>query len=148
MAYVPPTHTQLIAHRGNSGPSPENTRLAVEQAISIGVDMVEADVNLALNGDPVIIHNATLAETTNGKGRVDENSLAELKKLDAGSWKGPEFAGERILGLYDLLALARGRIPLNLDLKTHQSHSRHPQSGPRYADAGSGGHNGLHLHLR
>ena len=88
---------QLIAHRGNSGPSPENTRLAIEQAIALGVDMVEVDVHLSRDGVPVLVHYPTLEQTTNGNGRVHDHTLAELKQLDAGSWKGDRFAGEPIL---------------------------------------------------
>ncbi len=118
MPYQNPPHTQLIAHRGNSGPSPENTRLAIEQAITLGVDMVEVDVRLSQDGVPVLVHYPTLEQTTNGYGRVHEHTLAELKQLDAGSWKGGQFAGEQILTLIEGLEMARYRLPLNLDLKT------------------------------
>ncbi len=118
MSYQLPPHTQLIADRGNSGPSPENTRLSIEQAIALGVDMAEVDVRLSRDGVPVLAHYPTLEQTTNGNGRVHEHMLTELKRLDAGSWKGPQFAGEPILTLTEALELARHRIPLNLDLKT------------------------------
>jgi glycerophosphoryl diester phosphodiesterase len=118
MPYKLPPETQIIAHRGNSGPAPENTPSAIEQAIELGVDMVEVDVRLSREGIPVLIHHPTLEQTTNGHGRVDQHTLAELKRLDAGSWKGPQFAGERILTLPECLELARGRVALNLDLKT------------------------------
>ena len=121
MPYQLPPYPQLIAHRGNSSPSPENTRLAIEQAISLGVDMVEVDVRLSRDGVPVLIHNKTLRQTTNGSGRVAKHTLAELKLLDAGSWKGPQFAGEPLLTLYESLELARHRVGLNLDLKTHSA---------------------------
>jgi glycerophosphoryl diester phosphodiesterase len=117
MSYQLPPHIQLIAHRGNSGPSPENTRLAIEQAITMGVDMVEVDVHLSRDGVPVLVHSPTLERTTNGFGRVHHHTLAELKQLDAGSWKGDRFAGEQILTLTEALELARHRVPLNLDLK-------------------------------
>lgn len=118
MSYQLPPHTQLIAHRGNSGPSPENTRLAIEQAIALDVDMVEVDVHLSRDGVPVLVHYPTLERTTNGNGRVHDHTVAELKQLDAGSWKGDRFAGEPILTLTEVLELARHRVPLNLDLKT------------------------------
>ncbi len=121
MPYQLPPYPQLIAHRGNSGPSPENTRPAIEQAITLGVDMVEVDVRLSRDGLPVLIHNQTLRQTTNGSGRVAKHTLAELKLLDAGSWKGPQFAGEPLLTLHETLELARHRVGLNLDLKTHSA---------------------------
>ena len=117
MSYQLPPYAQLIAHRGNSGPSPENTRLAIEQAFGLGVDMVEVDVHLSRDGVPVLVHYPTLEQTTNGNGRVHHHTLAELKQLDAGSWKGSRFAGEPILTLTEALELARHRVPLNLDLK-------------------------------
>ena len=121
MPYQLPHHTQLIAHRGNSGPAPENTRLAIEQAIDLGVDMVEVDVHISQDEIPVLMHHSTLDHTTNGKGGVTEHTLAELKLLDAGGWKAPQFTGERILTLLDVLDLTRKRIPLNLDLKTEHA---------------------------
>ena len=118
MSYQLPPNTQLIAHRGNSGPAPENTHSAIEQAIILEVDMVEVDIHLSHDGVPVLIHNSTLEHTTNGQGNVTEHKLSELKMLDVGGWKAPEFVGERILTLYDVLDLTRNRMPLNLDLKT------------------------------
>ncbi len=119
MPFLLPPRPLLVAHRGNSGPSPENTALAIEQAIAMGVDMVEVDIRLSRDAVPVLIHHSTLSQTTDGRGRVDRHSLAELKQLDAGSWKGPRFAGERLLSLAEALLLAKDRLALNLDLKTN-----------------------------
>jgi len=121
VSYQLPHYTQLIAHRGNSGPAPENTRLAIQQAIALEVDMIEVDVHISQDGVPVLIHHSRLEHTTNGQGHVIEHTLSELKLLDAGDWKAPEFAGERILTLCDVLELTRNRIPLNLDLKTERA---------------------------
>lgn len=118
MSYQLPHRTQLVAHRGNSGPAPENTRIAIEQAIALNVDMVEVDVHISQDGIPVLIHHSRLDLTTNGQGQVTEHTLPELKLLDIGSWKSPEFAGERILTLQEVLDIAKNRIPLNLDIKT------------------------------
>lgn len=118
--YPLPHSTQIIAHRGNSGPSPENTRLAINQAIDLGVDMVEVDIHISQDGIPVLIHHSRLENTTNGQGHVTEHTLSELRLLDVGGWKAPEFAGERILTLHDVLDLARNRISLNLDIKTER----------------------------
>jgi glycerophosphoryl diester phosphodiesterase len=120
MPYPLANSTQIIAHRGNSGPSPENTRLAIEQAIDLGVDMVEVDVHISQDGIPVLIHHSRLEYTTNGQGYVSEHNLSELRLLDIGGWKAPEFAGERILTLHDVLDLARNRISINLDIKTER----------------------------
>jgi len=120
MPYQLDHSTQIIAHRGNSGPSPENTRLAIKQAIDLGVDMVEVDVHISQDGIPILIHHSRLEYTTNGQGHVTEHTLSELRLLDVGGWKAPEFVGERILTLHDVLDMARNRIPLNLDIKTER----------------------------
>lgn len=121
MPYRLPPYSQLVAHGGNSGFAPENTRPAIEQAIAIGVDMIEVDVNLSREGVPVLIHGPTLDRTTNGKGRVDKYSMDQLKQLDAGSWKGTQFAGEPLLSLWEGLELARNRVAIILDMKTDQA---------------------------
>lgn len=83
--------------------------------------MVEVDVHISQDEIPVLMHHSTLDHTTNGQGRVTEHTLLELKLLDAGGWKGAQFTGEHIMTLYDVLDLARNRIPLNLDLKTERA---------------------------
>ncbi len=111
-------YTLIIAHRGNSGPAPENTRVAIEQAIELEVDLVEVDVSLSRDGVPVLIHGPRLERTTNGKGKVGQMTFDQLKALDAGSWKGAQFAGEPILSLREGLEHIRDRIIVNLDIKT------------------------------
>lgn len=118
MAYEPRRWPHVVAHRGDSGQAPENTRLAVERAIDIGVDMVEIDVRLTKDGVPMVIHYARLEHTTTGRGLVTDHTWEEIQRLDAGVWKGPEFAGEPVPSLQEVLDLARGRVPLNLDFQT------------------------------
>ena len=91
---------------------------AAERAIDIGADMVEVDVRLTKDGLPVLIHSARLEHTTTGRGLVADHTWEEIRRLDAGAWKGPEFAGERVPSLHEMLDLARGRVPLNLDFQT------------------------------
>ena len=118
MSYQLPPWPQIIAHRGDSGPAPENTRLAIERAIDVGADMVEVDIRLTKDDVPVLMHYPRLEETTTGSGLLADRTWEEVQRLDAGVWKGSEFAGERVLSLDETLDLARDRIPLNLDLKT------------------------------
>ena len=73
-----------IAHRGASAQYPENTLLAFDRAIAQGVDMIELDVRLTHDGELVVIHDATLDRTTDGIGLVCEQSLADIRSLDAG----------------------------------------------------------------
>lgn len=95
-----------------------NTLIAIEQAIELGVDMVEVDVHLTADGVPVLLHNATVEETTSGSGPISGYTFEALRELDAGSWKSPEYAGEKVPLLVEALDLCRGRIGLALDLKT------------------------------
>jgi glycerophosphoryl diester phosphodiesterase len=109
--------TRVIAHRGFSARAPENTLVAVSSAIRIGADMVEVDVTLTSDGRLVCIHDETLDRTTNGTGIVQDHSLAELQRLDAGSWFSREFYNARIPTLEEVLDLINGRILLNIEIK-------------------------------
>ena len=109
---------QIIAHRGCSGAYPENTITAIKGAINLGVDMVELDVRLSRDRVPVVFHNSSLMSITSCPRRVEDLTVSELKTLDVGLWRGEMFRGERIPTLDEVLALARGRIPVNLDIKT------------------------------
>ncbi|MEU9740379.1 glycerophosphodiester phosphodiesterase family protein [Micromonospora chersina] len=114
------------AHRGSSGMAPENTAAAFELAIAEGADYVETDVQLSADGELVIIHDVTLARTTDAQRvfadrppwNVHDFTLAELRKLDAGGWYAAEFAGQHILTLDELLDLLGDRVGLNLELKS------------------------------
>ena len=75
--------TKIFAHRGYSGKYPENTMLAFRKAVEAGAEGIELDVQLSSDGVPVIIHDELVDRTTDGKGRVNDYSLEELKKLDA-----------------------------------------------------------------
>lgn len=107
----------VIAHRGFSGAAPENTLAAFKKAIDAGADMVELDVHLSKDGHVVVIHDDTLDRTTNGKGNVASYTLSQLSEFDAGSWFNPRFSGERIPTLQEVLNLARGRIPVHIEIK-------------------------------
>lgn len=87
---------EIVAHRGYSAKAPENTLIAMELAIDAGADAVEFDLHTASDGTPVLIHDESLARTTNGKGAVSALCPAELAELDAGSWFDAAFSGEPI----------------------------------------------------
>jgi glycerophosphoryl diester phosphodiesterase len=99
-----------IGHRGAAGHVPENTLASVEKAISLGVDLVEVDVQRTRDGHLVIIHDKRVDRTTNGAGLVSGMSLRALRELDAG-------AGQRIPTVEELLQTATGRVGLILELK-------------------------------
>lgn len=98
-----------IAHRGAMGHAPENTLLAVERALALGAPWLEVDVQLA-DGQLVVIHDRRLERTTNGHGRVVDQSFAYLRSLEAG-------AGQRIPTLAEVFALVNRRAGLNVELK-------------------------------
>jgi glycerophosphoryl diester phosphodiesterase len=102
-----PKRPLVIGHRGFSRLAPENTVVAAKKAVEIGADGSECDVILTSDGEVVVIHDTTVDRTTNGKGRVAELSLAQIKALDAGSWKDPSFANERIPTLDEMLAVTK-----------------------------------------
>lgn len=101
---------QIIAHRGASGEYPENTMLAIEQAIVQGADAIELDV-FAVQGELIVIHDHHLQRTTNGKGSIYQYSVEQLKQFDAGK-------GERIPALAQVLRrLQQAPQWLNIELK-------------------------------
>jgi glycerophosphoryl diester phosphodiesterase len=109
-----------VAHRGYSAAFPENTLVAVEAGFAAAADVVEIDLLKSSDGEVVIFHDDTLDRTTNGTGRVDQTTLADLELLDAGSWFAPEFAGEKIPTLVEVLTHQQqlGWGPLLLDQKS------------------------------
>jgi len=97
----------VIAHRGASGNAPENTLAAFRKAVALGASFIETDLQLSRDARFVAIHDATVNRTTNGQGAVHDMALADLRKLDAGSWFGSEFAGERIPTLEEILEFSK-----------------------------------------
>ncbi|MCS6925602.1 MAG: glycerophosphodiester phosphodiesterase [Candidatus Binatia bacterium] len=81
---------RLFAHRGASGEAPENTLVAFRRAIALGVAYAELDVHATRDGQVVVIHDPTVERTTNGQGRVQDYTLAELQRLDAGYRFSPD----------------------------------------------------------
>ena len=107
----------VCAHRGASATHPENTLSAICHAVQLGAHMVEFDVRLTSDGHIALMHDGTVDRTTNGRGSVVELTLAELRKLDAGSWKSQSFQGEPIPTLDEALAMVPRNIWLNIHLK-------------------------------
>lgn len=108
----------IVAHRGYSGVSPENTLSAFENAIEIGADMIELDVQLTRDGQVVVFHDNDLLRITGCEGAVADYSLEELKQMDAGIWFAPGFEGEKIPTLAEALELVRDSdLTVYLELK-------------------------------
>lgn len=130
-AWQPPSQpkTAVIAHRGASGHAPEHTLSSYRLAALMNADYIEVDVHATKDGKLVALHDATLARTTNvetvyphrSPWRVSDFSLRELKKLDAGSWFHPRFAGERIPTLDEVIQMLKAeRVEAPLYIETKQ----------------------------
>jgi len=107
----------ICAHRGASDTHPENTITAFREAIRLGTQMIEFDVATTKDGKLVLMHDHTIDRTTNGSGKPEDWLLADLKTLDAGSWKNKRFTGERIPTLGEALDFMPRNIWLNVHLK-------------------------------
>ncbi len=108
----------VVAHRGFSGKAPENTIAAFTMALEAGVSMIELDVQVSKDNHVVVIHDPTIDRTTDGEGKVSELTLAELKKLDAGSWFHVKYKDERIPTLVEALELIAPNALINIELKS------------------------------
>jgi len=94
----------VVGHRGFSAVAPENTVASARMAIDAGANGSECDVYESKDGVIVVMHDPMVDRTTNGEGKVAELTLAQLKKLDAGTWKNKKYAGEPIPTLDEILA--------------------------------------------
>ena len=110
-------------HRGYRAVYPENTLISYRKAIELGVDAIEFDVWLSKDGVPVIMHDANTLRITGKDALITEQTLAELKSLDAGSHKGAEFAGEQIPTLLEILQMVKAIRPtlrLGVEIKDYR----------------------------
>ncbi len=105
-----PKRTEVFAHRGAKMVAPENTLPAFEEAITLGADGVELDVQCSKDGILMVMHNFTVNETTNGQGHVADLTAAELSKLDAGSHFNAKFSNVGVPTLEEVLAITAGKI--------------------------------------
>ena len=125
-AATTPPPVEVVAHRGSSGAAPENTLAAVRLAIAHRSDVVENDIQRTRDGELVIMHDLTLARTTDveqvfpdrAPWNVRDFTLAEIKRLDAGSWFAPEFAGERVPTLAEWVRAVGRRAGMLLEPKS------------------------------
>ena len=108
---------QVIAHRGGANLAPENTLAAFQNAIDLGVDMIEIDVEQTRDSIVVVIHDDKVDRTTDGTGWVDSLSYGYVKTLDAGSWFDKSFKNERVPILEEVLQLIDGRVTLLVEIK-------------------------------
>src|SRR6202020_1529806 len=110
-------HVVAISHRGEHLHHPENTMPAFQEAIRVGADFIEVDVQTTADGKLVLSHDSTVDRCTNGTGKVSEMTFDQIEALDAGSKAGPDFAGTKVPTFDEVLELARGKIGIYVDVK-------------------------------
>lgn len=109
---------ELIAHRGASHDAPENTLASFRLAWETGADGIEGDFRLSRDGEIVCIHDATTGRTAGSNLVVADSSLAELRKLDVGGWRGAGWRGERIPTLREVINTVPPGKKLFIELKS------------------------------
>jgi len=139
---VPATASQakpnvmVVAHRGGAALAPENTLSAFENALQIGVDMVECDVHLSKDGELVVMHDPDVSRTTNGTGQISQMTLAEIKKLNAAAkFTSGTWAAQPPPTLGELLDLVKGKAGIQIEIKLAAGNARYPGIEKKVADA-------------
>lgn len=107
----------VAAHRGFSEKYPENTMLAFRKALELNVDQIETDVRCTKDSELVIMHDETVDRTTNGHGKVNEMTLDEIRSLDAGVKKSPNFSGEKVPTFHEFMELIKDHKTLTVDIE-------------------------------
>ncbi len=113
----------LIGHRGAAAETPENTLVSLKKSMDRGVDRIEIDVHMTSDGRIVLMHDRSLDRTTNGHGEIKDHTLAEIKKLDAGSWFDSSFTGETVPTLEEAIQLINGKCMLMIEVKEHSGYT-------------------------
>ena len=107
----------IVVHRGANALAPENTWPSAEAALQYGATWIEVDVRKSKDGVLFNLHDETLDRTTNGKGLLSEMMSDDVRRLDAGSWFGPQYAGLRVPTIAEMLDSLQGRAFVFFDVK-------------------------------
>ena len=105
-----PNNIYVAAHRGWSAKYPENTLAAFQAALDLGVDQIETDIRVSKDGELVLFHDPVVERKTNGVGRVEQLTLAQLKALEVGN-------GGQIATLTEFMELVKDHPTITLDLE-------------------------------
>ena len=111
-------NTDITANRGASVDAPEKTLASFSKAIEDMADVIELDVQMTKDGYIVVMHDTSAYRTTGVLKNITELTLREVKRLDAGYWYSEEYKGEKVPTLEEVLQLAKGKIKLNIEIKT------------------------------
>ncbi len=109
----------ILGHRGALRDAPENTLASFREALAQGAHGVELDSKLSRDGHVVVIHDRTVDRTTDGRGRVADLTLADLKRLDAGAWFSSRFSGECVPTLDEVVEALPPAAVLNIELTNY-----------------------------
>ena len=114
----------VIGHRGSSAAAPENTLASFRLAVEQGADFVELDVQESKDGEVLVVHDSDLMKLGGGATKIWEADAAQLRTVDIGSHKGPQFSAERVPTLAEALAVCKGRARVIVELKSY-GHDQH-----------------------
>lgn len=110
---------KIIAHRGNSAHAPENSKSAFDEALRLGVDFLECDVQLSKDGIPLVMHDGCFTRITRRLSvhKVDSLDYEDIKNIDSGTWFDEKYSSEKILTLRRFLELYREESGMMIDVK-------------------------------
>ncbi|MEN6643167.1 MAG: glycerophosphodiester phosphodiesterase family protein [Armatimonadia bacterium] len=108
--------TYACAHRGDNHCAPENTLPAFELALEKGAPQIEFDLRVTSDEEIIVLHDETVDRTTNGSGKTTDLTFAQIRALDAGSWKDARFAGTKLPTFDEILTLVPAGVEVNVQL--------------------------------
>lgn len=111
----------VLAHRGDLAHAPENTIPSFQQAIQKGADGVELDVKLTSDGHVVVLHDATVDRTTDGRGRLTSLTLETVRSFDAGRWFDEKFLGTKVPLLEEVFETVGKQKLVNIELTNYST---------------------------
>ena len=118
---------RITAHRGSSKTAPENTMASILAAIEEMADYAEIDVQLTADGVVVLGHDSSLRRVAGVSRPISSLTWEELKGIDVGSWFSGDFSGETTPSLDEVMEVCKGKINLNIEIKTAGKDSELPQ---------------------
>lgn len=122
-------YPRILAHRGGGALAPENTLAAVRRGMEAGFRAIEFDVMLARDGVPVVLHDPKLGRTVAGRGSVADIDALDLAARDAGSWFGPDYAGEPVPLFVEFAQFCKSHgVWMNVEIKPVPGHDVHTGS--------------------
>lgn len=112
----------IVGHRGYPHRYPENSLIGYREAVRVGVDLIEVDVNLSKDREPMVIHDNRIDRLSDGHGLISDYTMKELRRMDFGFRKGPEFAGLKIPTLYEVCEMVKDDPDALMDIDIKVSH--------------------------